>query len=304
MSPRRWWTNTSPIPHWPPNKPRRPGFAAAPAPDGKLAPFAFDTAETRKIALDALIIAAGFGSRIADLSASKPLTPVCGVPLIEIGIRQAMLAGITRVVVVTGHQADMLERFLADLSQRLGVEIVPVRLADWSTPNGHSVIAGATRCGGNFLLMMADHMFEADILARLVAEESAEGSADRGVTLAIDRRLDNPLVDPDDATWVRTDENGRILAIGKTITPYDAVDCGAFLATPELAAAIRTAIGAGRPGSLSDGMQVLADAGRAATMDIEDAWWLDVDDPRAHALAEEMALWHLAPTFAAIAGQD
>lgn len=246
--------------------------------------------------MDALIIAAGFGSRIADLSPSKPLTPVAGVPLIEIGVRQAMLAGVTRVIVVTGHQADMLEAFLADLSQRAGIEIVPVRLADWSTPNGHSVMAGATRCDGNYLLMMADHMFDADILARLALEDRP----DRGVTLAVDRRVDNPLVDPDDATWVRLDDEGRITAIGKTIAPYDAVDCGAFLATPELAVAIREAIAQGKPGSLSDGMQRLADAGRAGTMDIEDAWWMDVDDPRAHALAEELAPWHLARTFAEI----
>lgn len=250
--------------------------------------------------MDALIIAAGIGSRLAELSPSKPLTPVCGVPLIEIGVRQAMLAGITRVVVVTGHQADLLEAFLAELSLRAGIEIVPVRLRDWSTPNGHSVIAGATRCEGNYLLMMADHMFEADILERLLRE----GGTDRGVTLAIDRRIDNPLVDPEDATWVRTDERDFITAIGKTIDPYDAVDCGAFLATPELSEAIRSAIAAGKSGSLSDGMQILADKGRAATMDIDDAWWLDVDDPRAHALAEEMAPWHLARTFAGLSRVD
>jgi len=57
--------------------------------------------------MDAVIIAAGYGSRLASLSPSKPLTPVCGVPLIEIGIRQAMSAGVTRVVVVTGHKADL-----------------------------------------------------------------------------------------------------------------------------------------------------------------------------------------------------
>ncbi len=249
--------------------------------------------------MDALIIAAGYGSRLADLSPSKPLTLVCGVPLIEIGIRQAMIAGVTRVVVVTGHRADMVEMALADISARLGIEVVPVRLSDWSTPNGHSVMAGATRCDGDYLLMMADHMFEADILARLLAE----GAADRGVTLAIDRRVDSPLVDPDDATWVRMDEAGRILAIGKTITPYDAVDCGAFLATPELAAAIRDAIAAGKSGSLSDGMQVLADKGRATTMDVDDAWWMDVDDPRAHALAEELAPWHLSQSFAEMGGE-
>lgn len=244
--------------------------------------------------MDTLIIAAGYGSRLADISASKPLTPVCDMPLIEIAIRQALVAGGTRFVVVTGHQAEMLELFLADLSLRLQVEIIPVRLSDWSTPNGHSVIAGATRCAGNFLLLMADHIFEADILARLIAQ----GAPENGVTLAIDRRLDNPLVDPEDATWVQTGSDGLIKKIGKTIAPYDAVDCGAFLATQDLAAAIRAAIAAGKPGSLSEGMQVLADYNRAATMDIEDAWWIDVDDPRAHALAEEMAPWHLSPTLA------
>ncbi|MFC4293822.1 NTP transferase domain-containing protein [Novosphingobium tardum] len=234
---------------------------------------------------DALIIAAGYGTRIAGISASKPLTPVAGVPLIERGIAQAAAAGISRVVVVTGHRAEELEAFLAALAPRIAIEIVAERLADWSMPNGRSVIAGAARISGDYLLMMADHLFERSILERL----RGEGAPDRGVTLAVDRRLDNPLVDPDDATWVRLGEGGRISAIGKSLTQYDAVDCGAFLATPELARAIEAAIADGAAGSLSDGMQRLADAGRAATMEIAGAWWLDVDDPHFHAIAEAQA---------------
>ena len=244
--------------------------------------------------MDALIIAAGYGSRLSALSPSKPLTPVAGVPLIELGIRQAMAAGVQRVVVVTGHEAERLEAFLAALSRRAGIEIVAERIADWSTPNGWSVMAGAARIDGNYLLMMADHVFCAAILSRL----AAQGGPTRGVTLAIDRHVDNPLVDPDDATWVKTDPDGRIEVIGKNIPEYDAVDCGAFLATPELARAIQTAINQGKSGSLSDGMQLLADAGRAATMDICDAWWMDVDDPRAHALAEAEAPKWLTEIYA------
>jgi choline kinase len=232
--------------------------------------------------MEALIIAAGFGSRLRDISESKPLTPVGGVPLLEIGIRQAAAAGATRVVVVTGHQADAIEAALPRLADRAGVPVVAQRVDDWSKPNGFSVMAGACRIDGDYLLMMADHIFSAAILRRL----AGQGGADRGVTLAIDRRVTSPLIDPDDATWVRIDEAGFIRAIGKTIAEYDAVDCGAFLATPELAAAIAEAVQAGKPGSLSDGMQRLADRRRAATMDIEEAWWLDVDDARAHALAE------------------
>ncbi len=219
---------------------------------------------------------------------------MCGVPLIEIGIRQLAAVGVTRVVVATGHEAARLEAFLAEVSARLGLTIEPARVDDWSKPNGLSVLAGAERIAGDYLLVMADHMFEAAILARL----RSEGSPTRGVTLAIDRRVASPLVDPDDATWVRlrtqgTGEDARIAAIGKTIAPYDAVDCGAFLATPELAAAIRAAIAKGATGSLSDGMQRLAATGRAATMDIGQGWWLDVDDPRALALAEAQAPAHI-----------
>lgn len=239
--------------------------------------------------MDALIIAAGFGSRLLDISSSKPLTPVAGVPLIELGVRQAQAAGVRRVVVVTGHEAARIEAFLPALAARTGVEIVAERCADWTLPNGYSVMAGAARITGNYLLMMADHIFAESILQRLAGQDDPA----RGVTLAIDRRVSSPLIDPEDATWVKIAADGRIQAIGKTIATYDAVDCGAFLATPELAEAIAAAILAGKSGSLSDGMQRLADAGRAATMDVgtdeHDAWWLDVDDARAHAMAEDQA---------------
>ena len=245
--------------------------------------------------MDALIIAAGYGSRLRELSDSKPLTPVAGVKLIELGVRQAVAAGVSRVVVVTGHRADEVEHFLADLSARSGIEIVAERLSDWSTPNGYSVMAGAARCQGNFLLMMADHMFDVEILRRLLDQAAPE----RAVTLAVDYDVTNPLVDPDDATWVKLAGDGRIEAIGKTIPTYDAVDCGAFLATQELSKAIAEAIADGKSGSLSDGMQRLADAGRAYTMEVEGRWWMDVDDPRAHALAEQEAPVRLAPAYAA-----
>lgn len=252
--------------------------------------------------MDALIIAAGYGSRLADLSPSKPLTPVAGVPLIELGARQARSAGVSRLTVVTGHEADRVEAFLPGLAARLGMTIMAERIGDWSRPNGYSVMAGAARIaaagGGDFLLMMADHIFSAGILRQLVRQ----GAPDRGVTLAVDTRIASDLIDPDDATWVQRDGAGRILAIGKTITGYDCVDCGAFLATQELPAAIGAAIAAGKSGSLSDGMQYLADRQRAMTMDIGtdelEAWWMDVDDPRAHALAEQLAPRMLADIYA------
>jgi len=232
--------------------------------------------------MNALILAAGYGSRIAALAAPKPLVPVAGVCLLEWSVRQAASAGITHAVVVTGHRAAEIEARLPGIAYRTGVSLEACRIADASRPNGHSVLAGAARIDGNYLLMMADHIFAAGLLRTLVADMGRT----RGAALAIDRDVTGPTIDPDDATWVRRRANGRIALIGKHLTRYDAVDCGAFIATPDLAEAIAEAVGEGAAGSLSEGMQRLAERGLADTIDVTGHWWIDVDDPRMHAMAE------------------
>ncbi len=241
-----------------------------------------------------MILAAGYGTRLQLLSPCKPLTPVGGISLLEISIRQLAAAGASRVIVVTGHQAEAIETALVAISRSVGIGVEAVRLSDWSRPNGHSVLAGAAQIAGDYFLVMADHVFETSVL-KLLAERRDHAS---GVTLAIDRRIDSPLIDPDDVTWVDVDDCGLIRAIGKSLLTYNAADCGAFIATPALADAIRTAIANGKAGSLSDGMQVLADHRRAATVDIGEAWWLDVDDPRALTIAEADAPLALPSVFA------
>jgi choline kinase len=229
-----------------------------------------------------LIVAAGFGSRLRSLSECKPLTPVAGVPMIEHVVRAAAAGGASDFTVVTGHEAERLEAFLAALAERSGLPIACVRTEDWTRPNGLSVVSGAAAIDGDHLLMMADHLFDPAIVARLI-----EAGADDGVTLAIDRDVSNPLIDLDDATKVSTDGNGVIIEIGKTLENYDAFDTGLFLATPALPTAIREAVSVGKSGSISDGMQLLADRGQAHCLDVTGCWWLDVDDPPSHALAEQ-----------------
>lgn len=243
--------------------------------------------------MDALIIAAGAGSRLRQVAHSKPLAPILGTALIEISVMQAARAGVRRAVVVTGYRAQAIEAALPVIARRAGISVEPKRIDDWLLPNGHSVMAGASLIDGNYLLLMADHIFADPILPDLLAH----GTPENGVTLAVDRRTNGKLIDPDDATWVDLDERGYIRAIGKRIASYCAVDCGAFLATPALAAAIAAAIADGRPGSLTDGMQRLADQRRAATMDIGQSWWIDVDDPRAHSLAQAEAAIRLPHLF-------
>lgn len=231
--------------------------------------------------MDCLIIAAGEGSRLRSLAESKPLAEVAGRPLIEHVLRAAAEGGATAFTVVTGYRAQPLKAWLAGFAHSSGLAIRTVRNPDWNRPNGLSVLAAAEALEGEFLLTMSDHLFEPAIVADLLASEGAP------LRLAIDRNCDSPLIDLDDATKVKLGEDGRIERIGKTIEPWDAIDTGLFRAGPELIAAIRESVARGGQGSLSEGVQQLADAGRALTLDSTGRWWMDVDDPRAFALAEE-----------------
>ncbi len=238
----------------------------------------------------AVILAAGYGSRLNTGGVSKPLVPVNRTPLIEHAVRQAVSAGVRNIMVVTGHRAGDVAAALPALAARYGVGLASRRTEDWSRPNGYSVLTGARDITGRYLLMMADHLFAPTLLPRLIRG----AHAGHGAVLAIDRRVCGDRIDPGDATWVATGKAGMIRAIGKRIDPYDAVDCGAFVVGPDLGHAIQAAIAMGKPGGLSDGMQILADANRAATVDIGDSWWIDVDDARALALAEAQLPDHAA----------
>jgi choline kinase len=229
-----------------------------------------------------LILAAGLGTRLREASDSKPLTPLAGKPLIEHVIERAAAGGASGFVVVTGHQADKLETFLAALVARSGLAVHCVRAEDWHCANGYSVLAGSAAIDGDYLLLMSDHLFDPAIVRRLLAEAPAAAA----VTLAVDRNPAGPFIDLDDATKVELADGGRIRRIGKALDRFDAIDTGIFLATPALAEAIRADIAAGGGGSLSEGMQRLADQGRAATVDIGSARWIDTDDLKMLALAE------------------
>jgi 1L-myo-inositol 1-phosphate cytidylyltransferase len=229
-----------------------------------------------------VVIAAGQGSRLRAIARSKPLATVLGVPLIERVILAALAGGATEFVVVTGYEAPLLEAFLAELSVRLGIAITAVRNDDWRLANGLSVVAAGPAAGERFLLLMSDHLFDPEIVQALIASDTPG----RGLTLAIDRRLENPLVDLEDVTRVESGPDGAIRHIGKWIEPYDAFDTGVFLATPMLIQAILDDVAAGGNGGLSSGVQRLADQGLAHTLDIGARFWLDVDDAVAFGHAE------------------
>ncbi len=221
--------------------------------------------------MQAIILAAGQGTRLRSVSPSKPLTSIAGRPLICRILDNLKAAGVTRPLVVTGYRGDEV----AAVVEQWGAETL--HNPDWAQPNGVSVLAAAGRLEAQSLLLMADHLASPGVYATV----AASGRPTAGLVLGIDRRLGHPWADESDVTRVAT-RQGRIVAIGKALCSYDAHDCGVFLITPELMAALANVPSPG----LSDGVRVLAGQGRAAVVDVSAHDWIDIDDPRALAMAE------------------
>lgn len=175
--------------------------------------------------LKCVILAAGRGSRLCSRPEIKPLCRVRGRALIDWVILSAWQAGLRDFVVVTGYARDTLERHLRTLARELHLRMVFAFNDEWQRENGISASHAQEFAGDAFVLLMADHVFDPEILTRLTAQPVAPGE----LLLAADFRVrHHPTVDLDDVTKILV-EDGRISGIGKRLDAYNAFDTGIFL---------------------------------------------------------------------------
>lgn len=234
--------------------------------------------------MKALIIAAGRGERFRPYTdrQPKPLIPLFGAPLIEKVILTVKEAGIREIVVVTGYIGGKLRKFLGDGS-KYGVKIEYAENKYWHLGNGFSVYAARRLIDGDFILLMADHVFNPKILSDL---QECRVSKDECI-LCVDTDM-RYVFDIDDATKIHTDGK-RILRIGKMLTDYNGVDMGIFLCTLSIFNALERSISQGCY-SLTDAVSLLASEKKmiARIFDDEEYYWFDVDTPFMLSIAEKI----------------
>ncbi len=220
---------------------------------------------------DAVILMAGTGSRLRASGGTlpKPLVPIGGRPLISHILDSLRQIGITTLHVVVGWESEGLLAGLAPLLPD-GMHLHPIHNPDWPRQNGISLLAAAPHLRASFLLLMGDHLFETRLLRDFVRQADPAF-----LNLAIDRKIDS-IFDLDDAMKVQT-EGGRIVAIGKTLSAYDAIDTGIFVCPVGFFRFLEAAKVEGDC-SLADGVRAMAAAGQARVIDIGEGWWQDVDD--------------------------
>ncbi len=232
--------------------------------------------------MKAVILAAGRGRRLSDLGEPKPLVPLLGLSLIERIILTASRAGIDEFCVITGYRGQEVESALRRLSQTRRLNITTIHNKDWPKGNALSALKGRDFVGQeSFFLLMGDHLFDARIIERLKQRPPEEGQ----VLLAVDSHLDNPFIDPLDATKVQVSQ-GLIRAIGKEIYPYNGYDTGIFYCTPAIFPALQEGIDQG-DGRLSGAMEILAKRGSLKAIDIGGLFWIDIDDLSAYQRARK-----------------
>ncbi|NNF57955.1 MAG: NTP transferase domain-containing protein [Rhodothermaceae bacterium] len=231
-----------------------------------------------------VVLAAGFGSRLKGVVAStdlKPLTPVAGTPLIVRTLNSLETAGCTRVVIVLGHHAGVMEAGIRTAYDG-PLDLVFALNERYAKQNGLSVLAARFFVDGPFILTMADHVFGDEVMDLAGRYTPEPGHA----ALLVDFKLAT-IFDMDDATKAVV-EDGKIVAIDKTLSDFNAVDTGVFVCTDGLMDALQALDEAHGDASLSDGVRHLAASGRMHALDIGDGFWQDVDTPEMMAHAETM----------------
>ncbi|MFL6543121.1 MAG: NTP transferase domain-containing protein [Chthoniobacterales bacterium] len=220
---------------------------------------------------DAVVLLAGAGSRLTNTHATpKPLVAVLGTPLIAYVLRALESVGVKNIHAVVGAHGDTVIRGVkACLPASLSLNRIENR--QWKLRNGVSVLCAREAIDQPFFLTMGDHLFDPVILRVLV-----ERSGRDGLNLAVDRKVDR-VFDLDDAMKVAT-SGEQIVAISKTLHSFDAIDTGLFLCAPQIFDYLESAKVNGDC-SLAEGVQLMANDGKARAIDIGDAWWQDVDTP-------------------------
>jgi CDP-L-myo-inositol myo-inositolphosphotransferase len=234
-----------------------------------------------------LIIAAGKGSRLQQRGDSKPLVSILGIALIERVIRAAMEAGADQFYVIIGYQGERVRLFLEQLAERLAIRITPLVNDDWDKDNGLSVLKAQDVLHEPFLLLMADHLFDPNLVRLLTTLNPGDGE----VALVVDRNIRNPLVDMEDVTRVKM-EDGKIHDIGKGLADFNGFDTGIFLCSPAIFRALEQSKEKDGNTTLSGAVHVLAAEGNAKAIPTDD-FWIDVDDPAAFQKAEQALLKRL-----------
>ncbi len=162
----------------------------------------------------AVILAAGIGSRLSPLTDTCPksLLTVGGSIILERMIRNCLSCGMSQFILVLGHRAEEIRKFVDKTFRGIRVTYV-INDRYRETNTGYSLMLAAKAIGtAEFVKFDADVVFDVKILRQLLDSHHAN-------VLCIDRNI----ALEDEEVKVIADEQMQVLDVGKAIDPKRAL---------------------------------------------------------------------------------
>ncbi len=235
-----------------------------------------------------VIPVAGLGTRFlpATKAVPKELLPVVDTPALQYIVEEAVRAGLTEVLMVTGRNKSAIEDHfdrVPELEAALELKGDQARLAAVRRPSemadvhfirqgqarglGHAVLCAAPYVGDDvFAVMLGDDLIDS---RDLLLEQMLSVQADHGgsVLALIEVGLEN--IDKYGAVAVQPTDDENVVRITDLVekppreqAPSSLAIIGRYVLSPEIFAALReTQPGAGGEIQLTDGIKALATAG-------------------------------------------
>ena len=235
--------------------------------------------------MNALILAAGMGNRLEDLTQDRPkaMVPVLGKELILYQLDFLRHKAISDIGIVLGFQAGNFRRFLQDHT----IEVQQFFNPRYEEGSILTVQAAANFIEEDTLLMNVDHIYPRHLLDRLLKQID-------GITAICD--FDRTLVADD--MKIKRGPTGQLAQIHKQLTGFDGGYIGMTVIpakkTSSYKAAIENTIKIhGFNASVEMILQELANLGESISIaDCSGIGWLEVDNQEDLAKAETFLKTH------------
>ncbi|OGF27353.1 hypothetical protein A2477_03895 [Candidatus Falkowbacteria bacterium RIFOXYC2_FULL_47_12] len=235
--------------------------------------------------LTVIILAAGMGTRLGDLTKDQPkaLTLVAGKPIIEYSLAFARALNPAKIVVVGGYLFDQLAAAVIAIDKK----VVMVENREYRTTQRMvSLMKAQPEITGGFLSYDGDYIYHADIAKKI------RGHLDDQIKIfGTDDESDDVQLD----MVVKVDQHNHLVAMAKGLTDYEYY-FNSILYCPEkivpaFFASATEVLAQGNPQQTHVEEAILAYAARrgaVAMVDLGYPQWVEIDTPDERAIAERM----------------
>lgn len=222
--------------------------------------------------MKAILLAAGFGSRLGFLTRKIPKASieVKSQPLISRAVKFARKMGVDDIIVIGGYQIEYLWGTIKD------EDVIRVENPDYQKGNLYTLAAAIEYLDSDFVIMNIDHLYPTH-LARMISEIK------KGIWAVSD--FDRPLYQDDMKIRIVDDNesNTELAAISKGLDEYDGGYCGITVvkgeALKDYKNALETVLRHGRDQAVVEDVldELIRISKPPKILDISGIRWLEID---------------------------